>query len=73
MNQNPSINYTTRQNDTFDQIALRMYHDENLAFHIWEANPDFTDVLFFDVGTVLRIPLIDLSKTPDTLAPWRRR
>lgn len=72
MSQSPYIEYITRQNDTFDQIALRMYHEENLAFHIWEANPDATDVLFFDAGTVLKIPVIDTSVIPETLPPWRR-
>ena len=64
--------YTTVQGDTFDRIALDAYDNEMLASVIIEANPDYTDVLIFDAGVLLYIPIINSSGAPETLPPWRR-
>lgn len=72
MNQIRYIEYITNANDTFDFISLKMYHEETLSYYIWLANPEYTDVLFFDAGVKLRIPIIDKPKLPETLPPWRR-
>ena len=32
--------YTTREGDTFDALALEMYGEETLAHYIIEFNPD---------------------------------
>ena len=40
--------YTTREGDTFDALALEMYGEEMLAHYIAEFNPDYADVLIFD-------------------------
>lgn len=37
--------YTTREGDTFDALALEMYGEEMLAHYIAEFNPDYADVL----------------------------
>lgn len=67
-----SINYTTRQGDTFDELALQVYDSEKKAHLIIEANPDYSDVLIFDAGIVLTIPVFDDTELPESLAPWRR-
>lgn len=67
-----SIKYTTRQGDTFDELALQVYDSEKRAHLLIEANPDYADVLTFDAGTVLTIPVNDDIVLPETLAPWRR-
>lgn len=67
-----SINYTTRQGDTFDELALQVYDSEKKAHLIIEANPDYADVIVFDAGVALQIPLFDETEQPETLAPWRR-
>lgn len=64
--------YTTVQGDTFDFIALKAYTDEKMASAVIAANPDYSDVLIFDAGAVLRIPIISGTDTPETLPPWRR-
>ena len=46
-----SIKYTTRQGDTFDELALQVYDSEKKAHLLIEANPDYADVLTFDAGT----------------------
>lgn len=67
------IEYTTREGDAFDSIALRMYYEEKLAHHIIAANPDYADVMIFGAGITLRIPVINAGELPATLPPWRRR
>ena len=64
--------YTTREGDTFDALALEMYGEETLAHYIIEFNPDYADVLIFDANVALRLPIVENVETPDTLPPWRR-
>ena len=37
-----------------------------------EANPDLSDVLIFEGGEAVRIPIVETVETPETLPPWRR-
>ena len=37
--------YTTREGDTFDALALEMYGEEMLAHYIVEFNPDYADAV----------------------------
>lgn len=64
--------YTTREGDTFDALALEMYGEETLAHYIIEFNPDYADVLIFDANVLLLLPIVEDAETPDTLPPWRR-
>lgn len=64
--------YTTREGDTFDALALEMYGEETLAHYIIEFNPDYADVLIFDANVALRLPIVEDVEKPDTLPPWRR-
>lgn len=64
--------YTTREGDTFDALALEMYGEETLAHYIIEFNPDYADVLIFEANVTLRLPIVENAETPDTLPPWRR-
>ena len=64
--------YTTREGDTFDALALEMYGEEMLAHYIAEFNPDYADVLIFDANVALRLPIVEGAETPETLPPWRR-
>lgn len=64
--------YTTREGDTFDALALEMYGDETLAHYIIEFNPDYADVLIFEANVALRLPIVEDAELPDTLPPWRR-
>lgn len=58
--------------DTFDGIALSEYNEEKMAHYIINANPDYSDVLIFDAGITLKIPIVESVDLPDTLPPWRR-
>lgn len=64
--------YTARSGDSFDLLAGQAYGHEAMATAIIAANPDFADVLLFEGGEALKIPLVDTVDTPDTLPPWRR-
>ena len=64
--------YTTKEGDAFDSITLEFYDDEMQASLLMQENPDQCDVLIFDAGVELKIPIMDAAETPDTLPPWRR-
>jgi phage tail protein X len=65
------FNYTTQAGDTFDILALDVYNEEAKASLIIQANPQYADVLIFDAGTVLKIPVIE-PEAAATLPPWKR-
>ena len=66
------IDYVAQGGDTFDSIALVAYNEERMASTIIEANPDLSDVLIFEGGEAVRIPIVEIVETPETLPPWRR-
>jgi len=66
------IDYIAQSGDTFDTIALSAYNEERMAATIIKANPDLSDVLIFEGGELVQIPIVDAATTPDTLPPWRR-
>ena len=53
--------YTTREGDTFDALALEMYGEEMLAHYIAEFNPDYADVLIFDANVALPVSYTHLT------------
>ena len=61
------IDYVAQGGDTFDSIALVAYNEERMASTIIEANPDLSDVLIFEVGEAVRIPIVETVETPETL------
>lgn len=66
------IDYTAQRGDTFDQIALAAYNEERMASVIIGANREYIDVLIFEGGERLKIPVVEMAETPETLPPWRR-
>lgn len=64
--------YLTQAGDSFDQLALDMYDDETKAGELARFNPDYCDVLLFDSGTLLKLPVFSDDDPPESLAPWRR-
>lgn len=59
------------QGDTFDILALDAYDDEFKAHLIIQANPQYANVIVFDEGIKLKIPIIE-KEAADTLPPWKR-
>lgn len=66
------IEYIAQGGDTFDSMALAAYNEERMASIIIAANPDLGDVLIFEGGELVQIPIVETVTTPDTLPPWRR-
>lgn len=64
--------YITQEGDTFDLLALDMYNDERLAHYIIEYNPDYSDVIVFEGGVFLKLPVVEAAETSETIPPWRR-
>ena len=64
--------YYTSEGDTFDMLALKEYGEEQLSSVIIAENIEYADVLIFEQGILLYIPVLETIDTPDTLPPWRR-
>lgn len=67
-----SWTYTTRQGDTWDSIALDTYGTEMLAGYLEQANPGYTNLVYFPAGIVLKIPATPAEATAGQPAPWKR-
>lgn len=66
------VKYVTREGDTFDALALGLYNNEMQASDIIAHNPDYCDVLIFDAGVELKLPVFSDQDAPETLPPWRK-
>ena len=66
------IEHIAQQGDTFDALALAYYNEEMMASVIIGANPGYCDMLIFEGGEKVRIPVVESATTADTLPPWRR-
>ena len=64
--------HTAKCGDTFDILALKYYEDEFMASYIIEVNTRYQNVIVFEGGEVLNIPVFDTLENDETLAPWRR-
>ena len=66
--------YITRQGDTWDLIALRMYPKigaEKLTDILLEANPDYIHTVVFPANIRLNIPEADVPVIVN-LPAWKR-
>lgn len=64
--------YICRAGESFDLLAGQAYGHETMASAIVAENPDLCDVVLFEGGEVISLPLVDRIESPDTLPPWRR-
>lgn len=62
----------TIDGDTFDKLALEFYNEEKKSSLIIGANLDYCDMLIFEAGITLRIPIVQNIELPSSLPPWRR-
>jgi len=63
--------YTTIQGETWDAISQAFYDNPFKVADIIAVNPQYADVLIFEDGTELYIPILE-SESPDTMPPWKR-
>ncbi|WP_302361311.1 hypothetical protein [uncultured Megasphaera sp.] len=64
--------YVAKNGDTWDSIAFMAYKVERMSHYLIQANLQYIDVLTFEGGERLKIPIVDTLETPKTLPPWRR-
>ena len=62
--------YVTSQGDTFDGLAMDFYDNECLSSEIIKENPHYADVLIFDAGITLYIPVIEDITDNSDKPPW---
>lgn len=61
--------YATLGDETWDQVAFKVYGVERYANVLMRVNPAYQDIVFFDSGMVLIIPQI-ASATKVSVMPW---
>lgn len=64
--------YTAVAGDTWDSIAFKAYQVERMSHYIINANKKYMDVIIFEGGELLKVPIFDEVETAETLPPWRR-
>lgn len=62
--------YVTRQGDTWDQIAYRLWGRETMMDTLMRANPEHGDVLVFDPDVTLAVPEAAAKPAVPDLPPW---
>lgn len=63
--------YTTRQGDTWDSIAYRVYGDETLAGWVMQNNYPQLETFVFSAGTVLQVPEPPVEMPSSNAPIWR--
>jgi phage tail protein X len=60
--------YTTIQGDAFDSISFDLFRTEKYMGEIITANRAYTDVIDFDAGVVLTIPVVNVTPNLSAVA-----
>lgn len=63
--------YTTKQGDTWDLIAHRVYGDVKYTGWLMQNNFPHLDVFVFDAGAVLQIPELPEDEQLANVPIWR--
>lgn len=56
----------------WDALAREFYGTEKMTSKLLEANPTLCDVIVFESGIVLTVPLVMAEELPSSLPPWRK-
>lgn len=63
--------YVTVQGNTWDTISLVLYGSPYKVKELVECNTQYSNILIFESGIELNIPILEDEKA-DSLAPWKR-
>ena len=63
--------HKTKQGETWDLISDMYYDTPHKVAELISANPKYSDVLIFDEGIELNIPILEVE-TISTLPPWKQ-
>lgn len=61
--------YTTQSGETFDSISWNLFRTEKYMSAIILANPSYADVVNFDAGITLNIPVVPFQPNVSSV-PW---
>jgi len=64
--------YTTKQGDTWDLIAFKIWGDEYLCGKLMDENIDHVSTVIFSAGVVLKVPEVEKVSQTESLPPWKR-
>ena len=62
--------YTTKQGDTWDLIAFRVYGDVKYTGWLMQNNFPHLDIFVFDAGVVLQTPELPESEQLERRTAW---
>lgn len=63
--------YTTKQGDTWDAIAFRVYGDETMTGWLMQNNFPYLDTFVFDAGVILQTPDSPKKSSINNAPIWR--
>ena len=64
--------YRTNQGETWESISMDFYGTPYKMAELISSNRKYADVVIFDDAVELRIPILEVEETAETLAPWKR-
>lgn len=63
---------TANQGETFDMLAYRLYTEERMSWLLRSYNSQYSDVIIFEGGEEITVPVVSEIESKESLAPWRR-
>lgn len=66
------LTHKAKFGETPDILALKYYNEEFMASYILEANTDYNNVVRYEGGEELVIPIFDTIEDDSTQPPWKR-
>lgn len=64
--------YITKQGETFDKIAHKLFDSDKYLGALLDANRDKLDTFIFSAGEILNVPEIEDLNVTVILPPWRQ-
>lgn len=64
--------YIAKQGDTWDRIAFMKWGEETMMHHLLDANPDLCNIVIFEGGEQVKIPIMEEPLNTASLPPWRQ-
>ena len=66
------LRHIAKTGETPDILALKYYNNEFMASYILEANVQYNNVVRYEDGEELLIPIFDTIEDDSTQPPWKR-
>lgn len=66
------LKHIAKTGETPDILAFKYYNEEFMSSYILEANVQYNDVVIYEGGEELLIPVFDTIEDDSTQPPWKR-